>query len=68
MGIKKYNTLEVIGLVILIIGAIFMVLNDTWEDNTIPKIMDKYLFITGIGLIISIIGTLRRNKATEKQE
>ncbi len=56
---KTPNLIEKIGLIIMVFGLIFMILNDVWENNPIPGILERnQLFLWG-GLMIWAFGNLK---------
>ena len=44
-----------------------MILNDSWENNPIPKIMGKSMMFSSGGLLIWALGHMKR-QADEKKE
>ncbi len=57
---KNLNWSERIGFVIILIGFVFMLINDSWENNPIPKITDKNMLLSSIGLLIWALGYMKR--------
>jgi uncharacterized membrane protein len=64
---KNTNWTERIGFLLILIGFIFMLLNDSWENNPIPKIMGKNMMFSSGGLLIWALGHMKR-QADEKKE
>jgi uncharacterized membrane protein len=64
---KNTNWAERIGFLLILIGFIFMLLNDSWENNPIPKIMGKSMMFSSGGLLIWALGHMKR-QAYEKKE
>ena len=63
---KDFNYLERIGLAIMILGFVFMILNDVWVNNPIPGILERnQLFLWG-GLLIGGFGMLKRQNDNKK--
>ena len=67
MKIKNSNLIKKIGFALIVIGFIFMLLNDVWENNPISGIMDKNLYFSSIGLIIWALAYQKRTDNEEKQ-
>ncbi len=65
MSIKNSNLLEKIGFALIIVGFVFMILNDTWKDNPIPTLMEKNMYFSSIGLLLWAFGNMRREKESK---
>ena len=66
---KKTNLAEKIGFAIIILGVIFLILNDVWENNPFPNITKNYLFVNSLGLLIWALGYMKReNRQKPKKE
>jgi len=59
---KKYNNLELIGFVILMIGFILFVLGTFVEIPFVSYFGNKLLLITSLGLLIWSLGRMRKEK------
>ncbi|WP_369049393.1 hypothetical protein [Tenacibaculum sp. UWU-22] len=64
---KNTNWAERIGFILIIIGFAFMILNDKWESNPMPKIMGEYMLVGSVGLLVWALGHMKR-QADEKKE
>ena len=65
---KSPNLTEIIGLVIMFLGFIFMILNDVWENNPIPGILGRnQMFLWG-GLVVWAFGNLTGKKDKKDQK
>ena len=65
---KKTNLAEKIGFVIIILGVIFMVLNDKVENNPIQFITKEYLLFNSGGLLIWALGYMKRESDQKKNK
>ena len=64
---KSPNLTEKIGLVIMVLGFIFLILNDVWENNPIPGILGRnQIFLWG-GLVVWAFGNLTSKKDKKDQ-
>ena len=57
---KKYYALEWIGAALMMIGLVFMILENTWENNPIPFIIEEWLLFNSIGLLAWSFGYIKR--------
>lgn len=62
------NLAEKIGFGLIIIGFIFMVLNDRIEDSTFSVILEKYQLFYWGGLAIWAIGFIKKEAEKKKQK
>ena len=59
---KKVSWVEKAGLVLMVLGLVFMIINDVWEDSPIAAILERHqLFLWG-GLVIWALGSLQKPK------
>jgi vacuolar-type H+-ATPase subunit I/STV1 len=65
---KNINWAEKIGLILMVFGFVFLILNDTWENNPIPQIMERNMMISSAGLLIWAIGHIKREADEKKKE
>ena len=63
---KDFNYIERIGLAIMILGFVFMILNDVWEDNPIPGVIERHQMFLWGGLLIGGLGMLKRQNDNKK--
>lgn len=63
---KNTNLAEKIGFVLIMIGFVFLLLENVWIDNPIPEITKKNLMFGSAGLLIWALG--RMKKEVEKQK
>ncbi|MFT5265835.1 MAG: vacuolar-type H+-ATPase subunit I/STV1 [Glaciecola sp.] len=68
MNIKNSNLIEKIGFALIVIGFIFMILNDVWENNPIPEMTDKNMYFNSIGLILWALGYQSRIDKEKKKD
>lgn len=53
---NKTNWAEKIGFALIIIGFVFMLLEDLWKNNPIPKVLENNNLFYTIGLLIWALG------------
>ncbi len=63
---KNTNWFEKIGFILILIGFVFMILNTSWENNSIPYITEKNMVFTSVGILIWAFAYMKR-KANEKK-
>lgn len=68
MTIKNNKLIERVGFALIVIGFVFMLLNDVWENNPIPTIMEKNMYFSSIGLIIWALGHQNRISKEKEEE
>ena len=68
MQIKSSSLMEKIGFSLIVIGFVFMILNDVWEGNPMPKVMDKNMYFSSIGLIMWAFGNNNRTNKEKNQD
>ena len=65
--LKNTNWAEKIGFILIMIGFLFGVFGDMWQNNPIPNITEKFMLINSLGLLIWAIGNMKR-QADEKSK
>jgi len=65
---KNNNWAEKIGFILIIVGFVLMVLNDSWENNPIPNITKNNMMIGSLGLLTWALGYMKKQNEQKKKE
>jgi len=65
---KKYNKLELIGFIILMIGFILYIIGSFVEIPFISAFKNKLLFTVSLGLLLWSLGHMKREKEQREKE